>query len=61
MSFEEGGQLWMEGKASEDKSIWEVGRETTDPRVTSLGQLQSARSAKWTRKMDTQNIREAAM
>lgn len=46
MGFEEGGQFWMEGKALEGKSIWKVGRETTDPRVTSLRPWQSVRPAK---------------
>lgn len=51
MGFDEGGQFWIAGKASEGKSIWEVCRETTDPRITSLRPLQSVRSAKWRHKM----------
>lgn len=51
MGFQKGRQFWMESKASKEKSVWEVGRETSDPRVTSLGALKSARSAKWTHKM----------
>ena len=51
MGFEEGGKFWMRDEDLENKGIWEVGRETTDPRVTCLGPLQSVRSAKWTHKI----------